>query len=111
MCSPREEGLEAAGVAALDGTLPNKGGAGPIPPTWAAVRAYFQHIFADAELALGDEALALLQNTSFAALTGWPTAVRRMHPPTSLQPITLPPPTSTPSSPATATPILDSTAC
>ena len=61
-----------AGVAALEGRMPYQGGVGPIAPTWAAVRAYYQHIFADAELALGDEALALLQNSSFAQLTGCP---------------------------------------
>lgn len=44
----------------------------PFPPTWAAVRLYYEAVFAEAGLQLPDEALELLQNSSFAELTGCP---------------------------------------
>ncbi len=44
----------------------------PFPPAWAAVRLYFEAMFAEAGLQLPDEALELLQNSSFPELTGCP---------------------------------------
>lgn len=44
----------------------------PFSPTWAALRLYFEGMFAEAGLQLPDEALELLQNSSFAELTGCP---------------------------------------
>lgn len=44
----------------------------PFSPTWAALRLYFEAMFAEAGLQLPDEALELLQNSSFAELTNCP---------------------------------------
>lgn len=65
------QALEAAAGALQDG-LPYRGGVPPLAPTWRALRAYFEFVFEAENLTLSDTALAILQATSFAQLTGCP---------------------------------------
>ena len=64
--------LASATAALAEDGLPYGGGVPPLAPTWEAVRDYFQYAYADAGMALSDAALSILQNTSFAALSGCP---------------------------------------
>lgn len=61
------QALEDSGaLGALGGGVP------PLAPTWAALRDYFEFVFASSGFQLSDDALRLLQGSSFAELTGCP---------------------------------------
>ena len=64
--------LAAATAALAEDGLPYGGGVPPLSPTWEAVLDYLQYAYAEAGLALSDAALGILQNTTFAALSGCP---------------------------------------
>ena len=59
-------------LAAREPPLGYATGLPPFPPTWEALRLYYQAVFAEAGLQLPDEALRVLQNSSFPELTGCP---------------------------------------
>lgn len=59
-------------LAAREPPLGYATGLPPFPPTWGALRLYFQAVFAEASLQLPDAALELLQYSTFPELTGCP---------------------------------------